>query len=303
MNAEKLEEIMNSFYDGKFDLLLATNIVESGLDIPNANTIILHRSEMFGLAQLYQLRGRIGRSKVRGYAYFTISQGKSLNESALKRLEVMESLDMLGAGFTLASYDLDIRGAGNLLGDEQSGHIREVGVELYQRMLEEAVAESKSNSNIPLSVEDKWSPNIEIGIPVLIPSEYVSELGIRLSLYRRIGSLIDQAQIDEFAAEMVDRFGGLPQEVENLLETVVIKGLCLKAGVEKLDAGGKGARITFRNNNFSNPAGLVELINANSGSLKLRSDHRLIFSRVWPDDMSRLNGSKNIIKELCKLVN
>jgi transcription-repair coupling factor (superfamily II helicase) len=298
MSPAKLEDVMNAFYDGKYDLLLATNIVESGLDLPSVNTIILHRSDMFGLAQLYQLRGRIGRSKIRGYAYLTLPPKRKLAASALKRLEVMQSLDTLGAGFTLASHDLDIRGAGNLLGDEQSGHIKEVGVELYQQMLEEAVAEAKSAGDIEDQVADKWSPQIDIGVPVLIPSDYVPDLGIRLSLYRRIADLTDRAEIDGFAAEMIDRFGSLPEEVENLLETVAIKRLCLAAGVDKVDAGSKGAVISFRNNEFNNPAGLVEFITSQVGTSKLRPDHKLVFMRSWGEASERLSGVQYLMKEL-----
>ena len=301
MQPDKLDDVMTAFYECKYDLLLATNIVESGLDFPNVNTIILHHSDKFGLSQLYQLRGRIGRAKVRGYAYFTISPKRSMGNSAMKRLEVMQSLDSLGAGFTLASHDLDIRGAGNLLGDEQSGHIKEVGVELYQQMLEDAVAEAKSAGDIEDQVEDNWVPHIEIGIPVLIPSNYVSELGVRLSLYRRIAELTDQGGTESFAAEMVDRFGSIPEEVENLLEIVAIKRLCLASGVEKIDAGSKGAVISFRNNQFDNPAGLVEFINSQSGTIKIRSDHKLFFMRNWEDTASRLNGVRYLIKELCKI--
>lgn len=301
MQPAKLEDVMNAFYDGKYDLLLATNIVESGLDLPNVNTIILHRSDMFGLAQLYQLRGRIGRSKTRGYAYLTIPPKRKLAATAMKRLEVMQSLDTLGAGFTLASHDLDIRGAGNLLGDEQSGHIKEVGVELYQQMLEEAVAEAKSAGDIEDQVADKWSPRIDIGIPVLIPSDYVKDLGVRLTLYRRIAELMDRVEIDAFAAELIDRFGSLPDEVENLLETVAIKRLCLMAGVEKVDAGSKGAVISFRNNEFNNPSGLVAFINTQVGTTKLRPDHKLVFMRSWDDASARLSGVQYLMKELSNI--
>ncbi len=301
MSPGKLEDVMSAFYDGKYDLLLATNIVESGLDLPSVNTIILHRADMFGLAQLYQLRGRIGRSKVRGYAYLTLPPKRKLSAAAQKRLEVMQALDTLGAGFTLASHDLDIRGAGNLLGDEQSGHIKEVGIELYQQMLEEAVAEAKSAGDIEDEIAEKWSPQIDIGIPVLIPNEYVPDLGVRLSLYRRIADLTGRAEIDAFAAEMIDRFGSLPEEVENLLETVAIKRLCLVAGVEKVDAGPKGAVLTFRNNEFSNLEGLVEFITSQVGTSKLRPDHKLVFMRSWKDAHERLGGVQYLMKELADI--
>ncbi len=203
-----LEDVMAAFDRHDYDLLLSTDIIESGLDIPTANTLIVHRADMFGLAQLYQLRGRIGRSKQRAYAYFTLPPGKMLTEAAQRRLEVMQTLDQLGAGFILASHDLDIRGAGNLLGQEQSGHIREVGIELYQHMLEEAVAAARSGTGEP-SAED-WTPQITLGTPVLIPEAYVGDLNLRLGLYRRIAQLVDRREIDAFAAELVDRFGALP---------------------------------------------------------------------------------------------
>ncbi len=301
MSPGKLEDVMSAFYDGKYELLLATNIVESGLDLPSVNTIILYRADMFGLAQLYQLRGRIGRSKIRGYAYLTLPPKRKLSEVAQKRLEVMQALDTLGAGFTLASYDLDIRGAGNLLGDEQSGHIKEVGIVLYQQMLEEAVAEAKSAGDFEDEIVEQWSPQIDIGIPVLIPNDYVPDLGIRLSLYRQIADLMDRAEIDAFVAEMIDRFGSLPAEVENLLETVAIKRVCLEAGVEKVDAGPKGAVITFRNNEFSNLEGLVEFITSQAGTSKLRPDHKLVFMRSWVDAPERLGGVQYLMKELADI--
>ena len=210
--------------------LLSTAIVESGLDIPNANTLIVHRSDMFGLAQLYQLRGRVGRSKTRAYAYFTMPNGEKLTAGAEKRLKVLQSLDTLGAGFSLASHDLDIRGAGNLLGEEQSGHIREVGFELYQSMLEEAVASLRNGGDLG-EAQEQWSPQISLGTSVLIPESYVADLQLRLGLYRRLSMLEKRSDIDAFAAELVDRFGELPEEVKHLLDVVEIKGLARQAGV------------------------------------------------------------------------
>jgi len=299
--ARKLEEIMSSFYEGAYDLLLATNIVESGLDLPSVNTIIIHRADMFGLAGLYQLRGRIGRSKVRGYAYLTLPPNRRLADSAQKRLEVMQTLDTLGAGFMLASHDLDIRGAGNLLGEEQSGHIKEVGIELYQQMLEEAVAEAKEAGGKGADAEDQWSPQIDIGVPVLIPADYAPDLGVRLSLYRRIADLGDKIEIEGFAAELIDRFGTLPEEVENLLATVAIKQLCREAGVEKVEAGPKGSVVTFRKNQFDNPAGLVEFITSQVNTAKLRPDHKLVFMRRWSSAEERLGGVQYLLRELAEI--
>jgi len=302
MTPTELEDVMTAFADGAYDVLLSTNIVESGLDMPWVNTIIIHRADMFGLSQLYQLRGRVGRGKARGYAYLTLPTKQKLPQAAEKRLQVMQTLDGLGAGFTLASHDLDIRGAGNLLGDEQSGHIKEVGIELYQTLLEEAVAAAKGGLSTEEAAAQEWSPQISLGMPVLIPEEYVKDLSIRLGLYRRIGTLISREEVDGFAAELIDRFGKLPEEVENLLEIVAIKVLCRKAGVEKVDAGPKGAVLTFRNNMFANPAGLVGFIGKQLGTVKLRPDHKLVFGRAWDDAAARLRGVQKLVADLAALV-
>ncbi len=294
----ELDDVMNAFYDGKYDVLLSTTIVESGLDIPTANTLIVHRADMFGLAQLYQLRGRVGRSKLRAYALFTLPAKKALTASADRRLKVLQSLDTLGAGFQLASHDLDIRGAGNLLGEEQSGHIREVGYELYQQMLEEAVAEIRGET---AAADGGWSPQISIGTSVMIPESYVGDLQVRLSLYRRLGDLHSIGEIDGFGAEMIDRFGPLPEEVKHLLKVMFIKTLCRQANVEKLDAGPKGIVIQFRNATFADPAGLVAMI-ADQGSLaKIRPDHSVVFARDWPDPEKRLSGAAVVATQLARL--
>jgi transcription-repair coupling factor (superfamily II helicase) len=280
--------------------MLSTNIIESGLDIPSANTIIIHRADMFGLAQLYQLRGRVGRAKLRAYAYFTVPGDKVLTAGAQKRLEVMQTLDSLGAGFQLASYDLDIRGAGNLLGEEQSGHIREVGVELYQQMLEDAVHAARVAG--PKTAVDEWAPQIGIGTPVLIPETYVEDLNVRLGLYRRIATLVERVEIDAFAAELVDRFGKLPAEVQNLLDIIELKRLCKAAGVDKVDAGPKGAVIGFRKNKFAQPDRLIQLVFKQPTVLKLRPDHKLVYLRAWDDPADRLKGMRKFLGELAKLV-
>ncbi len=300
MSASELEEVMTAFDDRAFDVLLATNIIESGLDIPNANTMIIHRADLFGLAQLYQLRGRVGRSKLRGYAYLTYNPKGTLSSSAQQRLHVIETLDTLGAGFQLASHDMDIRGAGNLLGEEQSGHIKEVGVELYQHMLEEAVATARAGAGAA-AAEERWTPQINLGMPVLIPESYVSDLSVRLSFYRRIADLADRAEIDAFAAEMIDRFGRLPSEVENLLEVVAIKQLCRIANVERVDAGPKGAVLTFHNNTFSHPEKLVRYLASQSGTIKLRPDHKLVCLRAWDAPDQRLKGTLRLLKDMAGL--
>ena len=301
MGSSELEDVMTRFCDGGFDVLLSTNIVESGLDIPNANTIILHRADMFGLAQLYQLRGRVGRSKTRAYAYLTTHPTKVLSPTAKRRLEVMQTLDSLGAGFSLASHDMDIRGAGNLLGEEQSGQVKEVGIELYQHMLQEAVRTAREEGFVPEEVEEQWTPQIALGTPVLIPDVYVPDLTARLGIYRRIAQLADQNEIEAFAAELTDRFGTVPAEVDNLLKVIAIKQLCKAAGIDKVDAGPRGAVISFRNNDFKNPSGLVDFLGRQRGAAQLRPDHKLVYRQEWRKSEERVRGLSRLMKNLAAL--
>jgi transcription-repair coupling factor (superfamily II helicase) len=300
-----LDDIMTAFYDGKYDVLLSTTIIESGLDIPTANTLIVHRADRFGLAQLYQLRGRVGRAKLRAYALLTLPAQQKITAQAERRLKVLQSLDTLGAGFQLASHDLDIRGAGNLLGDEQSGHIKEVGFELYQQMLEEAVLSLKAGISAP--VADRWSPAITIGTALLIPEDYVADLSVRLALYRRLAEIEDERDIDSFAAEMVDRFGPLPGEVEHLLQVVAIKALCRRANVEKLEAGPKGVVLSFRDNNFANPDGLIAYIREQGSGVRMRLDpkdakgQQLVFFDDWEQPEERLKGTAAILRRLAAI--
>ena len=298
MPARELERAVGAFYEGRYDVLLSTNIIESGLDLPAVNTIIIHRADMFGLAQLYQLRGRVGRGKMRAYAYLTLPPRHKLTPSGQKRLSTMQSLDALGAGFTLASHDLDQRGAGNLLGDEQSGHIREVGIELYQQMLEEAVAEAKGGDQ-QIKV-DHWSPQLALGLSVLIPEAYVPDLGVRLGLYRRLAEMTSTEELDAFAVELVDRFGTMPDAVKNLLDVVAVKQLCRRAGIEKVEAGPKGAVISFRDGRLSRPDNLVRFINTHARVCKLRPDQKLVYRRTLATPAERLAGVRRFVAELAK---
>ena len=298
MAAGELDDRMNAFYDGKYDVLLATTIVESGLDIPTANTMVVHRADMFGLAQLYQIRGRVGRSKTRAYAYLTTKPRVKLTPAAEKRLRVLGSLDTLGAGFTLASQDLDIRGAGNLLGEEQSGQMRDVGYELYQSMLEEAIAKIKAGEMEGLSdADDQWAPQINLGVPVLIPESYVPDLDVRLGLYRRLSGLQGKVELEGFAAELIDRFGKLPKEVNTLLLVVRIKEMCKKAGIAKLDGGPKGATIQFHNDKFASPQGLVEFIQNQNGLAKVK-DNKIVVRRDWKSEADKIKGAFAIARDL-----
>ena len=299
MSAGQVEERMSAFYDKKYDVLLSTTIVESGLDIPSANTLIVHRADRFGLAQLYQLRGRVGRSKTRAYAYLTTTPDRSVTEGADKRLTVLANLDSLGAGFQLASHDLDIRGAGNLLGDEQSGHIKEVGFELYQSMLEEAILDRKAGGD---ERREEFTPQISVEAPILIPEAYVPDLDLRMGLYRRLGDLDDREGVDAFAAEMIDRFGKLPQETQNVLQIVETKINCRKACVAKLDVGAKGAVVTFAPSGFPDLAGLLAYVERLKGQARLRPDSKMIVSRDWPTGEARLNGALQISRGLMRVV-
>jgi len=302
MAAGELDDRMNAFYDGKYDVLLATTIVESGLDIPTANTMVVHRADMFGLAQLYQIRGRVGRSKTRAYAYLTTKPRQKLTDSAEKRLRVLGSLDTLGAGFTLASQDLDIRGAGNLLGEEQSGQMRDVGYELYQSMLEEAIAKIKSGEVEGLvEGDEQWAPQINLGVPVLIPETYVPDLDVRLGLYRRLSSLTSKVELEGFAAELIDRFGKLPKEVNTLMLVVRIKAMCKKAGIAKLDGGPKGATIQFHNDKFASPQGLVEFIQSQDGLAKVK-DNKIVVRRDWRKDSDKIKGAFAIARDLAEKI-
>ncbi len=290
----QLEKVITDFANGIYQVLLSTSIVESGLDIPSANTLIVHRSDMFGLSQLYQLRGRVGRTTTRSYAYFTLPPYRYLAEKAQKRLEALQVLDGLGAGFSVATHDMEIRGTGNLVGAEQSGYIKEVGLELYQSMLQDAI-QSQTKDAVPAEKRD-WHPQINIVMEVRIPENYVSDLGMRLGLYRRIANLQGTSMIDDFRVELIDRFGSLPESVENLLKIVVLKKLCLSLYIEKIDAGDRGAVFTFYKNHFPNPEQLIQFVTEHKDFLKLRPDQKLVLLRDWPDVDASLEGIKSFLE-------
>lgn len=310
MPAKNLEKIMEGFYDGHYDILLATNIIESGIDVPRANTLIVHRCDLFGLSQLYQIRGRIGRSKDRAYAYLTLPQGKSLSAEAQRRIDVMQTLDSLGAGFQLASHDLDIRGAGNILGDQQSGHIKEIGVELYQQMLQEAIQEIKNRKNHPERKPESpggcppmtsWTPSLNLGLPVLIPESYIPDLSVRLELYRRLVSVHTEEAIQEFSGELLDRFGPLPQEVQNLLHILSLKHLCIINNVEKVDVGPKGSVISFYEKTFPKVDALMGYLSQYPHRVSLKPNHSLVFPGSLLNPQDRIHHVRTILLELKNL--
>jgi transcription-repair coupling factor (superfamily II helicase) len=299
MGAGEVEEKMSAFYDKQYDVLLSTTIVESGLDIPSANTMIIHRADRFGLAQLYQLRGRVGRSKTRAFAYFTTPAERIVTETAMKRLQVLSDLDSLGAGFQLASHDLDIRGAGNLLGDEQSGHIREVGYELYQAMLEDAIMDAKAAGQ-KIARKTDFSPQITVDAAIMIPDDYVPDLDLRMGLYRRLNEVEDKDGLEAFAAEMIDRFGKLPEPTANLVHLIEAKLAARKACIAKLDVGPKGALVTFFEDRAPNIDGLLAYVDRLKGTAKLRPDMKLVINREWDTPKARLNGALQLARGLAK---
>jgi len=302
MSPSEVEERMSAFYEKRYEVLLSTTIVESGLDIPSANTIIIHRADRFGLAQLYQLRGRVGRAKLRAYAYLTTPKDTALNEVAEKRLKVLGDLDSLGAGFQLASHDLDIRGAGNLLGDEQSGHIREVGFELYQSMLEDAILAAKAGEMGLEREREGLSPQITVDAPIMIPEDYVPDLAVRMALYRRLNEAGDKAEIESLAAEMIDRFGALPQATANLVKLIEIKQQALLACIAKVEVGARGTLVSFHEDRFPDPAGLIAYVERLEGTARLRPDMKLVINRAWGDPASRLNGLLQLTRGLSGIV-
>lgn len=291
MAASHIDNIMNEFCEGKFDILLSTTIIESGIDIPIANTLIIHRAEMLGLSQLYQLRGRVGRGKVRGYAYLTLGNSK-ITKHSVQRLEILQNIESLGAGFTIASHDMDLRGFGNLVGDEQSGHIKEVGAELYHQMLDEAI-KSLQTSGISKTADSDYTPSINLPIPILIPAGYIEDSSLRLAIYRRAGDLKTMEEVENFRLEMIDRFGTIPLEFENLLQMVCIKNKCLELKIESLDSGTNGFVIKF-NANFDVSDMVLNFVQKYPRNSQIKPTNKLVFIKPL--------AKANLINETEKLL-
>jgi transcription-repair coupling factor (superfamily II helicase) len=279
MRERELEQLMLDFYHRRFNLLVCTTIVESGIDVPTANTIIIDRADRFGLAQIHQLRGRVGRSHHRAYAYLITPPRKAMTADAVKRLEALESLEELGAGFTLATHDLEIRGAGELLGDEQSGQIEEIGYTLYMELLERAVAALKSGKTADLERPADAGPEVDLHLPALIPEDYVPDVHLRLVLYKRIASTRTRDELDEMKVEMIDRFGPLPPYAQSLFRTAAIKLRAGELGIRKIDAGPTSGYFTFAEDNKIDAKRILKLVQGKAkdyrldGPLKLRFSH------------------------------
>jgi transcription-repair coupling factor (superfamily II helicase) len=279
MRERELEQLMLDFYHRRFNVLVCTTIIESGIDVPTANTIIIDRADRFGLAQIHQLRGRVGRSHHRAYAYLITPPRKAMTADAVKRLEALESLEELGAGFTLATHDLEIRGAGELLGDEQSGQIQEIGYNLYMELLERAVAALKSGKPADLERPVDAGPEVELHLPALIPEDYVPDVHLRLVLYKRVASTQTREELDELKVEMIDRFGPLPQHAQSLFRIAQIKLRAGELGIRKIDAGATSGYIIFEETNKIDSKRVLKLIQGKpkdyklDGPLKLRFTH------------------------------
>lgn len=304
MGAGELDNIMNDFIDGKIDVLLSTTIIESGIDISTANTMIIYKAEMFGLSQLYQLRGRVGRGKIRGYCYFMLDNRHKIADEARKKLEVMQNLDALGVGFSVASHDMDIRGSGNLLGDEQSGHVKETGVELYQQMLVETIEQIKNNPEYLRQEIDDFDKNISIklAISLMIPSDYMPDLSLRMSFYKKISNIKNLPDKENLINEMNDRFGKIPAEIHNLFDIALLKNQCRLVGVESLEINNEGLLVGFKNNIFKGAEQLMTTIFQSKNTIRLAKDHKVLFCNNFSDNLSKINYCYEILNKLNKLI-
>ncbi|HEV2213149.1 MAG TPA: TRCF domain-containing protein, partial [Gammaproteobacteria bacterium] len=300
MRERDLEQVMLDFYHRRFNILVCTTIIESGIDVPTANTIVIDRADKFGLAQLHQLRGRVGRSHHRAYAYLVIPPRSLITADALKRLEAIESLEELGAGFTLATHDLEIRGAGELLGDEQSGQIQEVGFSLYSELLERAVKALKSGKQVDLDAPLDHGPEIDLHIPALLPTDYMPDVHLRLTLYKRMASCKSQAELDDMQVEMIDRFGLLPAQAKSLFRIAELKLKAVPLGVRKIEAGPAGGRIQFGTETPVEPITVIKLIQQQPKTYRLDGQDRLRFIMDLEDRQARLIAVETLLDRLGK---
>ena len=298
MRERELEQVMSEFYHQRFNILVCTTIIETGIDIPNANTILINRADGFGLAQLYQLRGRVGRSHHRAYAYLIIPPLNAITDDARKRLEAIESIETLGAGFTLATHDLEIRGAGELLGDEQSGQIQEIGFAMYSELLERAVRTLKEGKSLVLDDLQDAKPEIELHIPALIPDDYLPDVHERLIMYKRIASAADAAALKELQVEMIDRFGLLPEPVKNLFAITRLRNLASELGIRKIDVGDQGGRLIFTAEPNIDAMKVIELIQSKPAQFRLDGKDKLRISQSLPGAEARLNFVTELLRQL-----
>jgi transcription-repair coupling factor (superfamily II helicase) len=298
MRERDLEQVMLDFYHRRFNLLVCTTIVESGIHVPTANTIIINRADRLGLAQLHQLRGRVGRSHHRAYAYLVAPPRKLMTSDAVKRLEAIESLEELGAGFTLATHDLEIRGAGELLGEGQSGQIQEIGFSLYMELLERAVKAIRSGKNPDLEKPLDHGPEVELGIAALLPEDYMPDVHMRLILYKRIASASTGQQLWDLQVEMIDRFGLLPEPAKSLFRIAEVKLKAQPLGIRRIEAGPRGGRIMFGEGTVVNPLTLITLIQSQPGRFQLEGPDVLRVKESWDEQEKRLEKITSLLQKL-----
>ena len=298
MHERELEQVMLDFYHRRFNVLLCTTIVESGIDVPTANTIIINRADRFGLAQLHQLRGRVGRSHHRAYAYMIAPPRATMTADAVKRLEAIDSLEDLGSGFTLATHDLEIRGAGELLGDVQSGQIQEIGFSLYTELLGRAVDSLRAGEEPDLEAPLHAGTDINLHIPALLPDDYVPDVHLRLILYKRISAAADAADLRELQVELIDRFGLLPDATRNLIRVAALRKQATQLGIEKIDAADGGGYIVFGEDSRIDPLALIKLVQNDSRRYKLQGSHRLQFKGELGDIDQRFATIENLLEKL-----
>jgi transcription-repair coupling factor (superfamily II helicase) len=298
MRERDLEQLMLDFYHRRFNVLVCTTIIESGIDVPTANTIIIDRADRFGLAQIHQLRGRVGRSHHRAYAYLITPPRKAMTADAIKRLEALESLEELGAGFTLATHDLEIRGAGELLGDEQSGQIEEIGYNLYMELLERAVTALKAGKQADLEKPADAGPEVELHLPALIPADYVPDVHLRLVLYKRIASTPNREELDELKVEMIDRFGPLPPFTQSLFRATYLKLRAAALGIRKIDAGAANGYIIFEEQNKVDPKRVLKLIQGKPKEYRLEGPLKLRFAHIARTDETLFTRVEQLVDQL-----
>jgi len=298
MPTRELEHIMGDFYHARFQILVCTTIIETGIDIPNANTIIINNAQNFGLAQLHQLRGRVGRSHHRAYAYLVIKSHQSLSRDAKKRLDAIESLEELGAGFMLANHDLEIRGAGDLLGDNQSGKISEIGFNLYHDLLKRTIDAMRAGRKLNLDDPINHEIQIDCGLPSIIPQSYLEDVHERLVLYKRIASCKSNNELKELQIEMIDRFGLLPDSTKHLFANIRLKLFCEKIGIDKINLYEDKAIITFGSKNTIEPIKIIQLIQKQPKNYQLKGQNQLIVKESMPEDIRRIELVENLLKKL-----
>jgi transcription-repair coupling factor (superfamily II helicase) len=298
MRERDLEQLMVDFYHRRFNMLVCTTIIESGIDVPTANTIMIDRADRLGLAQLHQLRGRVGRSHHRAYAYLLTPNRKALTQDAAKRLEAIESMEDLGAGFVLATHDLEIRGAGELLGESQSGELTEIGLTMYLDMLEQAVKALKEGKEPVLDRPLAATAEVELRLPALLPESYVADVPVRLAMYKRLAAAPDNATIDGLTEEIVDRFGPLPPPAKHLLRVARLKLAARAIGIRRLDLGPQGGYALFEETNKVDPGAVIRLVQHPDRDYRLEGPLKLRISVESDSDAERFEFAERFLGEL-----